>query len=51
MPLLVPKSFLDTVLGNILKPDLFTADLIAIGIVRDPADPEVLLPNISDRDY
>ena len=49
--LLTPKSFLDTVLGNVLKPNLFTADLIAIGILRDPADPELLLPNISDRDY
>ncbi len=46
-----PRSFLGTELGNILKTDLFTADLITIGIIRDPADPELLLPNISDRDY
>ncbi len=50
-PLLTPKSFLTTELSNLLNPDLFTADLIAIGIVRDPTDPDLLLPNISDRDY
>ncbi|HYZ61104.1 MAG TPA: hypothetical protein VE650_01520, partial [Acetobacteraceae bacterium] len=48
---LVPKSFLESTLGGVFKPYLFTADLITIGIVRDPSDPELLLPNISDRDY
>ena len=48
---LVPKSFLESALGNTLKTNLFTVDLITIGIARDQADPELLLPNVSDRDY
>lgn len=51
MPLLTPKSFLGTELSNVLNPNLFTADLLAIGIIRDPTDPDLLLPNVSDRDY
>ncbi len=49
--LLTPKSFLDAELGNILRPDWLTLDLITIGIVRDAGSAELLLPNISDRDY
>ncbi len=48
---LTPKSFLDTLLGNVLKTNIFTTDLITLAIVRDAADPELVLPNISDRDY
>ncbi len=48
---LTPKAFLDTLLGNVLKTNIFTTDLITLAIVRDPTDPELVLPNISDRDY
>ena len=34
-----------------LRPDLFTADLLQLDITRDPTDPSLALPNISDRDY
>ena len=48
---LTPKSFFGTLLGDILKTNLFTTDLITLAIVRDPTDPNLVLPNISDRDY
>jgi len=48
---ITPKSFLDTTLGSVFKPFLFTVDLITIGVIRDPTDPELVLPDISDRDY
>ncbi len=34
-----------------LRPDLFTADLITLDIIRNTSDPDFPLPNISDRDY
>ena len=51
IPQLFPKSFATSLLGNVLQPNLFTIDLITVGIARDPTDPELVLPNISDRDY
>ena len=39
------------VLATVLRPDLFTVDLITLDIVRNPSDPDFALPNISDRDY
>ena len=48
--LITPKGFLETELENSFRPDLFTTELI-VSLMRDPIDPNLLLPNISDRDY
>ncbi len=45
---LFPQSFL---VQGFLRPDLFTADLVTLAVARDPTDPSIVLPNISDRDY
>ena len=41
--ILAPQTF--------LQPKLVTLDLLRLGVVVDTSDPDLLLPNISDRDY
>jgi hypothetical protein len=48
--LLEPPSA-DKVLGAVRKRLLFLAGQITLGIARDEVAPELLLPNVSDRDY
>ncbi len=48
---LAPKAFYESTLGDIFVPNFFVTDLITIGVARDPNDPDLILPNISDRDY
>ena len=38
-------------IASLLRPDLLTLDVLDLSVRRDRDDPNLLLPNISDRDY
>ena len=39
------------VIASVARPDILVLDVLDLSITRDRDDPELLLPNISDRDY
>ena len=39
------------IIASVARPDILVLDVLDLSITRDRDDPELLLPNISDRDY